>query len=331
MMVGYRHDGRVTCAQFSQLPELLVPGDLVVVNTSATLPAAVTAHEPDSRAEVVVHFSTYLGDDEAGTEEWVVEPRLAVGNASKPWPAGSSDLARPGRPFPGRLTLGAEAWLDLFAPYRQSRRLWQARLHVPRRGQDWLADHGRPVRYDYVPRPWPLSAYQNVYANEPGSAEMPSAGRPFTTEMITRLVASGVAVAPVVLHTGVASLEADEAPYPERVRVLPSTAHQVAVAKATGGRVIAVGTSVVRALESAYSWSKGRVEPLEGWTDLVVGPERPPLVVDGLLTGWHEPAASHLWMLEAIAGRPLLEDLYDAGLRSGYLWHEFGDVALVLP
>lgn len=178
---------------------------------------------------------------------------------------------------------------------------------------------------------WPLSAYQNVYATEPGSAEMPSAGRPFTTEMITRLVAAGVGVAPVLLHTGVASLEADELPYPERVRVTSATARRVMAVKAAGGRVLAVGTTVVRALESAFDVGTGRVEAIDGWTELVITPERGVHVVDGLLTGWHEPEASHLLMLEALTGRALLEPIYTASLQMGYLWHEFGDVALVLP
>ncbi len=144
--------------------------------------------------------------------------------------------------------------------------------------------------------------YQNVYTTEPGSAEMPSAGRPFTPEVITRLVAKGVGVSPLVLHTGVASLESTELPYPERVRMPATTANRVNDARRDGGRVIAVGTTVVRALETAGG-DDGVAQPLDGWTDLVITPERGVRVVDGLLTGWHEPEASHLLMLEAVAGR----------------------------
>jgi S-adenosylmethionine:tRNA ribosyltransferase-isomerase len=172
--------------------------------------------------------------------------------------------------------------------------------------------------------------YQNVYVTEPGSAEMPSAGRPFTPEVVTRLVAKGVGVAPVVLHTGVASLEADELPYPERVRVPAPTAERVNAVRRSGRRVVAVGTTVVRALESAVG-PDGRLRPVDGWTDLVVTPERGVRAVDGLLTGWHEPASSHLLLLEAVAGRPLLEASYAASLEAGYRWHEFGDVHLILP
>jgi S-adenosylmethionine:tRNA ribosyltransferase-isomerase len=172
--------------------------------------------------------------------------------------------------------------------------------------------------------------YQNVYATEPGSAEMPSAGRPFTPEVITRLVAKGVGVSPIVLHTGVASLEADEWPYPERLRVPASTAERVEGARRAGHRVVAVGTTVVRALETSAG-PDGRVRPVEGWTDLVVSPDRPVRLVDGLLTGWHEPASSHLLLLEALCGRDRLESWYREALEEGYRFHEFGDVHLILP
>jgi S-adenosylmethionine:tRNA ribosyltransferase-isomerase len=214
--------------------------------------------------------------------------------------------------------------------YLDSHRLWIATLDLPHPVLTWLTVHGRPIRYGYVERPWPLSAYQNVYVTEPGSAEMPSAGRPFTADVITRLVAKGVGVTPIVLHTGVASLEADELPYPEHARVSATTAARVNATHAAGGRVIAVGTTVVRALESAADDS-GTVRAFDGWTELVITPERGVRAVDGLLTGWHEPEASHLLMLEAVAGRPLLESSYAASLAEGYQWHEFGDVHLILP
>jgi S-adenosylmethionine:tRNA ribosyltransferase-isomerase len=177
---------------------------------------------------------------------------------------------------------------------------------------------------------WPISMYQNVYANEPGSAEMPSAGRPFTPEVITRLVAKGVNVAPLVLHTGVSSLESHEAPYAEHYRVDAHTAHLVNDTHRQGRRVIAIGTTVVRAIETVAD-ERGHVHPGEGWTETVITPDRGVNAVDGLLTGWHEPEASHLDMLEAIAGRDLIELSYDAALAEGYLWHEFGDVHLILP
>jgi S-adenosylmethionine:tRNA ribosyltransferase-isomerase len=177
---------------------------------------------------------------------------------------------------------------------------------------------------------WPLSYYQTVYATEAGSAEMPSAGRAFTPELITRLVAGGVQIAPLLLHTGVASLEAHEPPYEEYYRVPRETAALVNAAQRDGRRVIAVGTTVVRALETVAD-PAGTVRPGTGWTRLVITPERGLRTVTGLLTGLHEPQASHLAMLEALAGRAHLRLTYTEALRQHYLWHEFGDLHLILP
>ncbi len=159
---------------------------------------------------------------------------------------------------------------------------------------------------------------------------MPSAARPFTPELVTALVARGIVVAPLTLHAGVSSLEAGELPYPERFSVPPTTARLVNAARANGSRVIAVGTTVVRALETV-ALPFGHVEADEGWTRHVVTPHTGVRVVDGLLTGWHDPDASHLLMLEAIAGRDTIERSYAAALDAGYRWHEFGDVHLILP
>lgn len=304
MLVARRGAEEIVHSTFALLPAFLEEGDLVVINTSGTLPAALEAVTADGQL-LKLHLSAELSEG-----IWVVEPRC---------------------PDPTQtLTLGEGATAELLEPYRDSRRLWLARFDLPVPVRTWLAVHGRPIRYSYVERPWPMTAYQNVYATEPGSAEMPSAGRPFTADLMVRLVAKGIGVTPVVLHTGVASLEADELPYPERFRVPPATAARVNAARASGGRVVAIGTTAVRALESAVG-DDGRVRAVEGWTEHVVTPEGGVRVVDGLLTGWHEPEASHLLMLEAVAGRPLLERSYEAALAGEYLWHEFGDVHLILP
>lgn len=315
MMVASVDTGELADSTFSALPTFLQPGDLVVVNTSGTIPAAVEAVDADG-LPVVVHLSTHLRG-----RVWVVEPRRPVEGASERWS---------GPPPRSPLALAGSAVLRLEAPYGSGGRLFTAEVAVAGRVLTWLAEHGRPIRYRHVRRPWPLGTYQNVYVTEPGSAEMPSAGRPFTPEVITRLVAKGVSVAPIVLHTGVASLESDELPYPERLRVSPATAESVNGTRRNGGRIVAVGTTVVRALETAAG-PGGRARPVDGWTDLVVTPERGVQLVDGLLTGWHEPASSHLLMLEAICGRALLESSYRRSLSEGYRFHEFGDVHLVLP
>jgi len=164
----------------------------------------------------------------------------------------------------------------------------------------------------------------------PGSVEMPSAGRPFTVEMLDRLTSMCVDVATVVLHTGVASLERDEPPYEEYFEVSPEATAAVQRVRARGGRVIAVGTTVVRVLESAVD-DAGRPIASRGWTDLVVTPARGIKAVDALLTGFHEPRATHLSLLEAMMGRPRLERVYRVALDTGYLWHGFGDLHLISP
>ncbi len=315
MLVAWRESLRLVHSTFALLPAFLDPGDLVVVNTSGTIPAAIDAWTEDGDP-LVVHLSTQLDD-----RRWVVELRRIAGRSTERWV----------RPPPSmQLTIGPDGTLTLDESYGVAGRLWTATLTLPDPTLTWLTVHGRPIRYGYVEHPWPVSDYQNVYVTEPGSAEMPSAGRPFTPEVITRLVAKGVGVTPLVLHTGVASLEADELPYPERVHVPALTAERVNASHAAGHRVVAVGTTVARALETAAA-PDGRVAPYDGWTDLVITPERGVYALDGMLTGWHEPEASHLLILEAVAGRELLERSYEASLAERYLWHEFGDVHLILP
>jgi S-adenosylmethionine:tRNA ribosyltransferase-isomerase len=211
--------------------------------------------------------------------------------------------------------------------------MWVADLRLPEPLEAYLARHGAPIRYRHAPGDWPLATYQTVYATEPGSAEMPSAGRPLSEGVITALVPRGIAVAPIVLHAGVSSLEEGEVPGPEWFRVPEATARLVHATRAGGGRVIAVGTTVVRALESAADGAEVRdaVVAAEGWTRLIVTPERGVHVVDGLLTGWHEPESSHLKLLRAVGGNELIERSYREALARGYLWHEFGDVHLILP
>jgi S-adenosylmethionine:tRNA ribosyltransferase-isomerase len=316
MMVAHRSDRSLVHSHFSELPRFLDEGDLVVLNTSGTLAAEVDGSGPDG-GPVQVHLSTQLP---AGL--WTVEIRRD-GRAFLEAASGTTIALRGG---------GTVCLLTPYSPGPSGVgvRLWVALIETPGPLPTYLARHGRPIRYGYVQGSFPISAYQNVYATEPGSAEMPSAGRPFTPEVLTRLVAKGVGVAPLLLHTGVASLEANEPPYAEYFKVSSSTAHRINDARRSGGRVIAIGTTVVRALESVVD-EHGRVLGGEGWTETVVSPAHPVRSIDGFLTGWHEPEASHLAMLEAIAGRPLLEDSYRAALAEGYLWHEFGDVHLILP
>ncbi|PYE49378.1 S-adenosylmethionine:tRNA ribosyltransferase-isomerase [Deinococcus yavapaiensis] len=328
LLVSRVRDDTVTHAHFRDLPNFLTSDDLLVLNTSGTLPAALRADRADG-TPLVVHLSTHLPAD-----LWTVEVRLPTDIATAPFRhahAGET-LTLPGG---GGVTLLAPYSLDRAAPpSRDGTRLWIAALHLPCAPHTYLATylaaHGRPIRYGYVPRDWPLEAYQTVYATESGSAEMPSAGRAFTPDLLTRLVAKGVRVAPLVLHTGVASLEDHEPPYEEFYRVPDSTARAVNETRANGGRVLAVGTTVVRALETVTD-ARGTAHPGEGWTREVITPQRGVRAVNGLLTGWHEPRASHLLMLAALAGERHLRAAYEAALQGRYLWHEFGDLHLIVP
>jgi S-adenosylmethionine:tRNA ribosyltransferase-isomerase len=320
LMVSYASDDRVIHSRFRDLEDFLEGGDVLVINTSGTMNAALTAEREDG-TELELHLSTRLPAD-----LWILELRQPIGEATEPF-----RHATPGETL--RLPEGATATLHAPYPGESARsevfRLWLSSLDLPRPLDEYLDRHGFPIRYGYVKESWPVSYYQTVYATEMGSAEMPSAGRAFTPELITRLVSRGVQFAPLILHTGVASLEDDELPYEEFYRVPAQTARLVNAARAVGRRVVAVGTTVVRALETVTD-DDGIAHPGEGWTRLVVTPGGGIRSVSAMLTGLHEPRSSHLAMLEALAGREHLRISYHEALREGYLWHEFGDLHLIL-
>ncbi len=317
LMVARRGGGEIVHTAFRELPAHLGPGDLLVVNNSGTLAAAVPAMQQDG-GQIEVRFAT-RAPQSVTDDLFVVELRSAGGES--PFRAG-----RAGE----EIVLAGDGRLELLMPCAGSGRLWLARLGVNMHVHQYLACHGRPIRYGYVPERWPLSAYQTVFATVPGSAEMPSAGRPFTPELVARLVATGTLIAPLTLHAGVSSPERHEPPHPEQYDVPPATAMLVNAVRGWGGRVVAVGTTVVRALETVAA-ADGTVRAGAGWTNLVIGADRTPRTVDGLITGWHEPLASHLQMLAAIAGAALMRRCYASAVEHGYLWHEFGDSHLILP
>ena len=306
--------GLLAHRRVSDLPDELRPGDLLVVNTSATLPAAVDLDR--ERAGQAVHVSTQLDDG-----AWVVEVRRADGTG--PARITGGEVLR----LPGGLRLRVT---EAHPPGQQ--RLWRAVPSPWRDTADYLAGHGRPIGYRYLDSPVPLADLQNVYADRAGSAEMPSAGRPLTERLLVRLVSRGVVIAPLVLDTGVSSQEAHEPPQPEQFTVPDVTARLVNETHRVGRRVVAVGTTVVRALETVADRT-GHVHPATGWTSLVLGPHRPGRTVDGLLTGLHDPHASHLDLVEAVAGPTLVRDAYAAAAAAptAYLWHELGDTMLFLP
>ena len=295
---------------FNRLAEHLKAGDVLVVNTSATVPGQLDGSRDGSA--VLVHVAGRLPDG-----SWVVELRSAQ-NAAGPILDG-----RVGE----RIALPAGGVLELIAAYPKpgssptglGNRLWRARIRVAQSVSDYLRERARPISYGYLNASFPISAYQTIFARHPGSAEMPSAGRPFSAELVTRLVAHGVIFAPITLHTGLSSQDASEAPQPEWFEVSETTADLVNSCRARGGRVI----------ESAAQPDRS-VTPASGWTDLVICPDRQVRVVDGLITGWHNPEASHLLLVESVAGTELTQHAYDAAVAERYLWHEFGDSCLLL-
>jgi S-adenosylmethionine:tRNA ribosyltransferase-isomerase len=311
--------GAVTTHQFRELPDLLAPGDVLVVNTSPTAPARLDAVRGDGTV-TPVHVASTLDDG-----SWVVEVRRPDNTGPDLGVEPGSVLLLPG---------GVQLRLTEAFPVPGSR-LWRAGTDPATPAAGFLARHGEPIRYGYLTRAVPLTALQNVYATavdppEMGSAEMASAGRPFTDRVLVRLMARGVAVLPLVLHTGVSSPELHEPPAPERFAVPAATARMVTGTRAAGGRVVAVGTTVTRALETATG-EDGVTRPASGWTDLVLGPDRPARVVTGLLTGLHAPEASHLQLLAAVAGVDLVDQAYRRAVAAHLLWHEFGDSMLFLP
>jgi len=321
LMVSYTDNEAVEHATFHDIGKFLAPGDLLVINTSGTMNAALRARRSDG-TNIELHLSTHLPDG-----RWSIELRRPEGGRTLPFlgaqagetytlPDGGS--VRLEEPYSARINGGSGV------------RLWRATLYLPESLDAYLSRNGFPIRYGYVQEQWSAEYYQTVFAIEMGSAEMPSAGRAFTPQLVTQLVSQGVQFAPLLLHTGVASLEDHEPPYAEYYRVPKETARAVNLAREAGSRVIAVGTTVVRALETVTDVD-GRVNPGEGWTELVVTPQRGARAVDGLLTGLHEPRATHLMMLEALTDRERLRSAYAESLRERYLWHEFGDLHLLLP
>ena len=309
--------GGITHHAFHDLPDRLLPGDLVVVNNSATVNGEIDAVR--GAQPIVVHVASRLDD---GT--WVVELRTAPGASDPVLDAVAGETLGVGE-LP--LTLLEPYPFEGSSPTGWGNRLWRASVEGDLRRL--LDRHGRPIAYGYLDARYPLAAYQSVFSSVPGSAEMASAGRPFTDAVLTRMISRGISIAPITLHTGFSSQDAGEGPQPEWFHVPATTARLVELTRAHGGRVVATGTTVTRALESAVV--DGVAQESWGWTNRVVTPAHPPVLVDGLITGWHDAGASHLLLVEAIAGTTMAQAAYDGAVGAGYHWHEFGDSALFLP
>lgn len=323
LMVSRLAADEVRHTNFRQIVDFLDAGDVLVINTSGTMNAAVPATRQDG-TKLELHLSTRLPAD-----LWSVELRRPYQNSTQPfYDAAVGETFS--LPAGGKVTLHMAHNRCQRHAAEANVRLWLATVQLPEELQPYLAKYGFPIRYSYVKDQWPLEYYQTVYATEMGSAEMPSAGRAFSTDLITKLVAKGVRIMPVLLHTGVASLEEHEPPYEEYFAVPADTAVTINIARKAGKKVIAVGTTVIRALETVTQ-EDGIVHPGQGWTDVIITPQRGIRAVNGLLTGLHEPRATHLAMLSALAGFEHLQIAYEQALAQQYLWHEFGDLHLILP
>ncbi|MEO1259356.1 MAG: S-adenosylmethionine:tRNA ribosyltransferase-isomerase [Bacteroidota bacterium] len=320
LMVSDKNKGKINHDYFKNIGAYLKEGDVLVVNTSGTLPAALDIFLPNKKAGRM-HLSTQLDKN-----KWVVEIRVVKGNKTQRF-----NKIKIGQEF--NLPDGGK--VKIIRPFYKNNflenhlYLWEAEFDLKQNIKGFLMKYGKPIRYDQINSNYPLSFYQTIFSDEMGSAEMPSAGRAFTTEVVMDLMIKGVQFAPVVLHTGVSSLERDEKPYPEFFRVPATTASLLNLAKKENRRIVAVGTTAVRAVESAVN-EEGRVVSRQGWTDLYITPERGMRVVEGLLTGFHEPEASHLLMLGAVADQRHLQKCYDEAISQGYHWHEFGDLHLIV-
>jgi S-adenosylmethionine:tRNA ribosyltransferase-isomerase len=335
LMVSNYSDDTVRHASFEDFPKFLSRGDVLVINTSRTRNAALPALRSDG-TPLQLHLSTHLVDEpsplstDAAHDLWTIELRsLEADGKSKHFEGAQEGEI---------ISLPGAASAILHGPYisdcdpdlrKPSETLWLASLSLPSDVDDYLRRFGFPIRYNYVKDKWPLSYYQTVYATESGSSEMPSAGRPFTSELLVELESKGIRIARLILHCGVSNLETHEPPYKEFYQVPSEAARLVNEAHASGRRVIAVGTTVVRALETVTG-AGGSVHAGEGWTCKVITPHDRLRSVNALLTGMHEPQASHLAILEALAGLPHTRLAYNEALGHGYLWHEFGDLHLMM-
>ena len=311
------HEGQATHDTFSNFDEYLQAGDVLVINTSATIASAFAITLPNGQPGKL-HLSTQLT-----AKNWLIEIRAVHNNTTTRWKEGEE-----GMEF--SLPQGAKLRLkERFYKNDQLLDLWVAELSTEQKQKSYMQKHGQPIKYTQLQNPYPLPFYQTFFSFHPGSAEMPSAGRGFTQELLQKLIRKGVVLAPIVLHTGVSSLEEDEKPYPEYMEVDPVTALLINTAKEDGRRVVAVGTTAIRAIESAAD-AEGVVKAFRGNTELYIEANHQMKVADGLLTGFHEPRASHLHMLQSLAGFEHIERAYQEALKADYYWHQFGDLHLIL-
>ncbi|MBV6621507.1 MAG: S-adenosylmethionine:tRNA ribosyltransferase-isomerase [Rivularia sp. (in: Bacteria)] len=319
LMTINRNSGEVYHSRFNGISEFLRPGDLLIFNTSRTLPASLQGCERTLDKCIEIRLAQHLSDD-----SWLA---LLMCQRGKTFACGLQQGMN--LDFGEGLTAKVEN-RDTHIP-----RLWKIRFSLAGSQLiDSIYRLGNPIRYEYVSQAWNLDYYQTVYAKEPGSAEMPSAGRAFTWKLLFDLKRQGIETAQIVLHTGLSSYMDDEldALHPaseEEYFISQTAAQKINRTRQEGGRIIAVGTTVVRALESAVD-IEGLIQPQHSYTRLHISAKHRLKIVDGLLTGMHEPEASHLDLLTAFLSAEQIRAAYEDAVQRGYLWHEFGDLNLIV-
>ncbi len=320
LMVINRNSYQIDHARFYSLGRFLRPGDLLVFNTSRTLPALLNGCSALIGSCIEVRLAEHLPDD-----SWLALLSCKIGD---PFTCG----LRSGM----QINFGHGLTGTVYGRDEKIHRLWKIRFSKSGAElMELLYRLGQPVRYEYLSVPWDLDYYQTVYAREPGSAEMPSAGRAFTWKLLFDLKRSGINTGYIVLHTGLSSYMDDilDAKHPsseEEYFISKATAEKINMTHSQSGRVIAVGTTVVRALESVADSSTGKVMAMHGYTRLHISANHVLNTVDGLLTGLHEPKASHLDLLSAFIPAEKIHEAYEEAIKKKYLWHEFGDLNLIL-
>lgn len=309
MMVLNRETGERKHDHFLQLTSYLQPGDMIILNNSRTIPASLQArwesgsYEQDEKVEV--RLARRLNHD-----SWEA---LILANSVK-----ADD----------KLIFSS----DLFASVTKANEDSPvSTIQFSKKGADLLNiiySIGEPIRYEYINHPWSLNYYQTVFASHPGSVEMPSAGRAFSWELLLNLRQKGIQIEFLQLHTGLSYFEErHNSPTDnfEEYFISEETMERIIRTKNSGKRIVACGTTVVRAIESA-----ARSGSLSGWTNLYIHPNSSLKLVDGIITGFHEPQASHLDMLTAFVSENYLYEAYQEAIQYSYLWHEFGDMNLIL-
>ncbi|MDQ0415537.1 S-adenosylmethionine:tRNA ribosyltransferase-isomerase [Mesobacillus stamsii] len=309
LMTLSRKTGEIQHDRFDHLPYFLQPGDLIILNNSRTIPASLQGDCIREGVQILprveIRLARRIFDD-----TW---DALIIANSVR-----MGDVLH----FSEKLTATVIAEIDT-SPLKT--------IKFNKGGSELLNliyILGAPIRYEYIEQPWDLNYYQNVFATHPGSVEMPSAGRAFSWELLFDLKKKGIQVDFIQLHTGLSYLledHVDPKENPEEYHIRQHTMEQILKAHSSGKKVIAVGTTVVRALESA-----ARNEELSGATNLYIDQDSSLKIVDGIITGFHEPRASHLDMLTAFLPKHHLFHAYQQAIHEGYLWHEFGDMNLII-